>query len=74
MQRYYRHCVWALLIGAVGLAGIHSVGRLTEVAAYGPADLRSGCTQALLDRETGHTVLASCPNSVTLTAQLGQPE
>ena len=73
MQRYFRQGVWALLICAAGLAGFHAVGRLIEVAALvGPSDLRSGCTQALLDRETGHTVLDSCPNKVTLTAQLGR--
>ena len=73
MQRYFRQCGLALLIGAAGLAGFHAVGRLTEVAALGPSDLRSGCTQALLDRETGHTVLGSCPNIRTLTAEFRRP-
>ncbi len=73
MQRYFRQCGLALLIGAAGVAGFQTVGRLTEVAARLPTDFQSGCTQALLDRETGHTVLGSCPNTVTLTAQLGGP-
>ena len=73
MRRYYRQCGWALLIGAMGLAGLQGVGRLTEVATRGASDLQSGCTQALLDRATGHTVLGACPNTVTLTARLARP-
>jgi hypothetical protein len=74
MRRYYRQCGWALLIGVAALAGFQTVGHLTEVATRSPTDFQSGCTQALLDRETGHTVLGSCPNTVTLTAELRRPQ
>ncbi len=73
MQRYFRQCGLVLLIGAAGLAGFQAVGRLTEVAARAPTGFQSGCTQALLDRDTGRTVLGSCPNFVTLTAELRRP-
>jgi len=76
MQRNCRRFGFSLLLCTAGYAGYHWTAPADDAFHLAPARsspvVRSGCTQAILDRATGWTRLGACSNSLTLTARLSR--
>lgn len=78
MPDYMRRFGWAVLICS-GTAAAYVAGGLSGAASIPAkpswADARSGCTEAMLDRNAGQTRLGACSTSplrvLTQTARLG---